>query len=126
MTSVEVVIWEIAVATVRKRAEFGMDRPGFKFDGQADGGTNASFIYVDIEPGVKVRLHRHQYDEIFVILDGTATFRAGGEVIEVEAGDVVISPAGEAHGFENTGAVRLRQVDIHATDRIEQENLEDE
>ncbi|MEJ7838359.1 MAG: cupin domain-containing protein [Thermomicrobiales bacterium] len=103
-----------------------MKRPGFRFDGQADGDTSVSFIYVDIEPGVKVRLHRHLYDEIFVILDGEATFRAGGDVVEVEAGDVVISPAGEAHGFENTGTVRLRQVDIHVTDRIEQENLEDE
>lgn len=112
------------MATVRKRAEFGMERPGFRFNGKADGDTNASFIYVDIEPGVKVQLHRHLYDEIFVILDGEATFQAGGEVIRVEAGDVVISPAGEAHGFENTGNVRLRQLDIHVTDRIEQENLE--
>lgn len=103
------------MATVQK---LGANTKGFDFNGRVDGNTSVSFISVDMEPGGKVRLHRHEYDEIFVILEGTATFRAGGETIGVTAGDVVISPAHEAHGFENTGTVRLRQIDIHVAEQI--------
>ena len=70
-------------------------------------------------------MHKHPYEEVFVVQQGTATFTAGDEQIEVKGGQVVVVPAGVVHKFVNSGAGRLRQVDIHASDRFVTEWLED-
>jgi mannose-6-phosphate isomerase-like protein (cupin superfamily) len=79
--------------------------------------ANISFIVVDAPPGGGPKLHRHPYEEVFVVQEGSATFTAGEETIEV-GGQVVVVPAGVAHKFVNSGAGRLRQVDIHASERF--------
>ena len=83
-----------------------------------------SIIVVDAPPGSGPRLHRHPYEEVFVIQDGTVTFTAGDETIEAHGGQVVVVPGGVPHRFVNTGEGRLRQVDIHASDRFITEWLE--
>jgi mannose-6-phosphate isomerase-like protein (cupin superfamily) len=83
-----------------------------------------SVIVVDVPPGSGPRLHRHPYEEVFVIQDGTATFTAGDQTIEASGGQVVIVPCGVPHKFVNSGEGRLRQVDIHASDRFITEWLE--
>jgi mannose-6-phosphate isomerase-like protein (cupin superfamily) len=88
-------------------------------------GANISFIVVDAPPGSGPKLHRHPYEEVFVVQEGTATFTAGESTIEVGGGQVVVVPAGVAHRFVNSGAGRLRQVDIHASDRFVTEWLEE-
>ena len=87
-------------------------------------GANVSLIVVDAPPGGGPRLHRHPYEEIFVVQEGTATFTAGDEKIEAKGGQVVVVPAGVPHKFVNSGTERLRQVDIHASDRFLTEWLE--
>ena len=57
--------------------------------------------------------------------EGNATFTAGEETIEVSGGQVVVVPAGVPHKFVNSGTTRLRQVDIHASDRFVTEWLEE-
>jgi mannose-6-phosphate isomerase-like protein (cupin superfamily) len=59
-----------------------------------------------------------------VVQEGTATFTAGDDVIEATGSQVVVMPAGVAHKFVNTGAGRLLQVDIHASDHFVTEWLE--
>jgi len=59
-----------------------------------------------------------------VVQEGTATFTAGDEIIEARGGQVVVMPAGVAHKFVNTGAGRLRQIDIQASERFVTESLE--
>ena len=83
-----------------------------------------SLIVVDAPPGSGPKLHRHPYEEVFVVQEGEATFTAGDEVIEVRGGQVVVVPAGVAHKFVNSGSGRLRQVDVHASDRFVTEWLE--
>src|SRR5918998_2758102 len=77
-----------------------------------------SFIVVDASPGSGPRLHRHPYEEVFVVQEGSATFTAGNEVVEVSGGQVMVVPAGVAHKFVNSGTGRLWQVDIHASERF--------
>ena len=60
-----------------------------------------------------------------MVQEGTATFTAGEDVIEARGGQVVMVPAGVPHKFVNTGAGRLRQIDIHASERFVTERLED-
>lgn len=87
-------------------------------------GAGVSFIVVDAPPGGGPRLHRHPYEEVFVVQEGSATFTAGDDTIEVSGGQVVVVPAGVPHKFVNSGTGRLRQVDIHASERFVTEWLE--
>ena len=87
-------------------------------------GAGFSIIVVDAPPGSGPKLHRHPYEEVFVVQEGTATFTAGEETIQATSGQVVVVPAGVAHKFVNTGTQRLRQVDVHASGRFVTEWLE--
>jgi mannose-6-phosphate isomerase-like protein (cupin superfamily) len=84
----------------------------------------ASTVLVVDAPGSGPRLHRHPYEEVFVVQEGNATFTAGEETIEVSGGQVVVVPAGVAHKFVNSGAGRVRQVDMHTSDHFVTEWLE--
>ena len=77
-----------------ERGEDGNAFRGFRH------GAGDSFIVVGAPP----RLHRHPYEEVFVVQEGTATFTAGNEIIEARGGQIVVVPAGVAHQFANTGA----------------------
>jgi mannose-6-phosphate isomerase-like protein (cupin superfamily) len=91
--------------------------------GADHGDVGISLIFVDTDPGRGPSLHRHQYDEVFTVLEGRATFLAGADEIEAGAGDVVIVRAGQPHGFRNTGEGRLRMVSVHLSPRFATEWL---
>jgi mannose-6-phosphate isomerase-like protein (cupin superfamily) len=76
-------------------------------------GANVSVIAVDLAPGEGPALHRHTYPEVFVVLEGQATFTLDGEQRVVCGGECVVAPRGVAHRFVNSGSGRLRQVNIH-------------
>ena len=89
-----------------------------------DHGVGISVILVEAGPGRGPSLHRHDYPEVFVVLEGQASFRGGDEQVEVPAGHMVVVPAGEPHGFKNSGDGTLRQVAIHVSPRFLTEWLE--
>jgi quercetin dioxygenase-like cupin family protein len=97
----------------------------YEFEG-AQHHTGVSFIWVDMPPGDRIRLHDHPYQEIFIIQEGIATFTVGGATLEAPAGRVVIVPAGVPHAFVNAGDRQLRQVDIHVSPQIITRWLEDD
>jgi hypothetical protein len=82
-------------------------------------------MVVDAPPGGGPRLHRHPYEEVFVVQEGTATFTAGDKTVEVKGGHAVVVPTGVPHKFVNSGTERLRQVDVHARETLVTEWLED-
>jgi mannose-6-phosphate isomerase-like protein (cupin superfamily) len=86
--------------------------------------ASVSIIVIDAPQGGGPKLHRHPYEEVFVIQQGRVTFTAGDETIEATGGQVVVVPAGVAHKFTNSGTGRLRQVDMHASERFVTEWLE--
>ncbi len=87
-------------------------------------GANVSIFVVDFSPGQGPPLHRHPYEEVFVVHEGQARFTAGEETLEARVGQVVVVPAGVSHTFVNASEHRLRVMSIHPRPRIEQENLE--
>jgi mannose-6-phosphate isomerase-like protein (cupin superfamily) len=89
----------------------------------ADHGAGVSIILVDARPGRGPALHKHTYEEVFVVQEGRATFTAGDEEREVSAGDIVIVPANTPHRFVNSGEGPLRQVAIHVSARFATEWL---
>ena len=94
-----------------------------RFEGYRYGDVNVSFFVVESPPGGGAALHTHPYEEVFVTLEGEATFTVGEETIEVRAGQIVVAPAGVPHKFVNSGSGTLRQVDIHPSGRIQQVNI---
>jgi len=99
-------------------------RHSHEFVGAEHGAVPFSVILVHSAPGDGPRVHRHPYAEVFIVESGQATFTIGDETHVVEGGHVVVSPAGEAHGFTNTGASELRLTAIHGAARFDTEWLE--
>ena len=89
----------------------------------ADHGAGVSIILVDAGPGRGPALHKHPYEEVFIVQEGRATFTAGDEEREVSAGAIVIVPGGTPHRFVNSGDRPLRQVAIHVSPRFATEWL---
>jgi quercetin dioxygenase-like cupin family protein len=95
-----------------------------EFEGADHGGADVSFFLVDAAPGRGPSLHKHEYAEVFIVLEGQATFRGADGERDVSAGHVVVVPPGEPHGFTASGD-GSRQVNIHASPRFVTEWLEE-
>ena len=105
-------------------ADLAHSETAYEFEGHHyDAGV--SFIVIDAPPGSGPKLHKHPYEEVFVVQEGSVTLTAGDDVIEASGGQVVVVPAGVPHKFVNSGAGRLRQIDIHASEQFITEWLED-
>lgn len=94
-----------------------------RFDGH-EHGAGVSFFISRNRPGTGPDLHRHPYEETFIVEDGKVSFTVGESVIEATAGEIVVVPAGTPHKFVNAGTTPLRQVNIHPVPRMETEWLE--
>jgi len=88
-------------------------------------GAGVCIIFVEAPPGRGPSLHKHPYEEIFIVQEGEALFVAADEERTVRAGEVVIAPADTPHRFVNTGTGVLRQIDIHVSPRFETEWLDE-
>jgi mannose-6-phosphate isomerase-like protein (cupin superfamily) len=84
-------------------------------------GVGVCLFFLDAPPGRGPSLHRHPYEEILIVTEGEATF-FGAEGVDdrvVRAGEMVIVGREEPHGFTNSGAGQLKQIDIHVSPRFE-------
>jgi quercetin dioxygenase-like cupin family protein len=86
-------------------------------------GAQVSVFLSHNRPGTGPKLHRHPYDETFIVEEGDVVFTVGESTIEASAGDIVVVPAGAPHKFVSRGATH-RQVSIHPVARMETEWLE--
>jgi quercetin dioxygenase-like cupin family protein len=89
-----------------------------------DHGATISLILDHSEPGEGPRLHRHPYDETWVVEKGNVTFQLGEKRHQAGAGDIVVAPPGAPHMFINDGPERSRMVCIHASPTMITEWLE--
>jgi quercetin dioxygenase-like cupin family protein len=96
--------------------------PG-RFEG-ADHGAGVSFFLARPAPGGGPSLHRHPYEETFVVHEGRVNFTVDDQTIEAEAGQIVIAPPGSAHKFVNVGDAPAHMTNIHPRPRMSQEDLE--
>jgi quercetin dioxygenase-like cupin family protein len=88
-------------------------------------GAGVCVIRVDMAPGDGPRLHRHPYEEVFVVLEGEAEFTAGEAKVGTAAGESIVVPPDTPHLFVNSGNGRLRLVAIHVSPSFDTEWLEE-
>ena len=89
-----------------------------------DHGATISLILDHSQPGQGPRLHRHPYDETWVVIDGNLTFHSGEDRLKAGPGDIVIVPPDTPHKFINDGPGPSSLVCIHAHPTMVTEWLE--
>ena len=95
-----------------------------EFQGSAFGTNVSVMFYTTDEIGRGPKLHRHPYDEVFIVRQGRALFTVGEQQFEATSGQIVFGPADMPHKYVNLGPGRLEMTDLHVTDNFVQEDLE--
>lgn len=85
--------------------------------GDAMGARALGVMYMQVEPGKRAFPYHchHGNEEMFVILEGTGTYRYGAAEYPIKAGDVCAAPAGgpeTAHQIINTGSQTLKYLSL--------------
>lgn len=111
--------------TVIEREDLPRDGNTFEFEGVRFPDTEVSFIWVDMPPGASIRLHKHPYQEIFIVQEGISRFVVGASTIDAHAGQIILVPAQVPHKFMNAGNTRLKQIDIHVSKQYQTDWLEE-
>ena len=97
----------------------------YLFQGGEYGGVPIAFFWLSTAPGRGVSLHKHPYEETFVLQKGQATFTVGDETLEVHGEVIIIVPSNTPHKFINSGEEPLQMLAIHANKEVITEWLED-
>ena len=71
--------------------------------GEAQGSSSVSMQHFEVEPGAVTPLHRHDVDEVILVLSGRLRVRIEDAWLDAEAGDVCVFPADTPHGFVGAG-----------------------
>jgi quercetin dioxygenase-like cupin family protein len=63
--------------------------------------TGGHVAVVELTGGGRPRLHRHDFDEAFYVLEGELTFQLGDGVFTRKAGELAFVPRGVPHTYAN-------------------------
>ena len=88
------------------------------FNGAQHELPSVSLMLAELQPGEGPAWHRHDYDEIFSIAEGTATFTIGEEIVMADYGQVVLVPATVPHRFVNSGDGILKLTAVHVAPKV--------
>ena len=80
-------------------------RPGVRR--RAFGSDDVILVLNQCEPGMEVRPHSHEFDQLAMITKGRAIYHIGDEPNEVGPGSVMYTTPNAPHGILNTGDVPL-------------------
>lgn len=113
MTKLQTINWnELPREVVRP----GVSRAGFQ-------GDNAMMVMNWLEPGMQVNPHSHPFEQIVFIVQGTARFHVGDEVVTAGPGCMIRIPPGVTHYAEPVGSETVLNLDIFAPIRDDYRHL---
>ncbi|MBV9279735.1 MAG: cupin domain-containing protein [Chloroflexi bacterium] len=98
--------------------------PTFRYEGAEHGPATVSILFSESDPGDGPRLHRHPYDETWIVQEGQVQVWIGEEAGEARAGDIAVAPPNTPHKFKNIGEGVARLICIHASSTVSTEWLE--
>jgi quercetin dioxygenase-like cupin family protein len=90
-------------------------RPGVRR--RAIGTGDVLLVMNECQPGMALRPHSHDFDQLALIVSGEAIYHVGGDHNEVGPGSVVLVPAGVEHYIEPTGSEPVLNLDVFAPAR---------
>jgi quercetin dioxygenase-like cupin family protein len=80
---------------------------------------NLTLGLANLPPGGALHEHRHEQEEVYLVLGGSGLAKVGDEEIAVEAGSAVFVPGDAPHSCENTGTSDLRVAYVFPADSFE-------
>ena len=83
------------------------------------GAGSLTTSWVEVDPGARSPVHYHKVEEAMLIVGGEGIAIKGDEQVPIRAGQTFLSPAGEKHGFINTGREPLLVTGIFPTVDVE-------
>ena len=110
--------------TVLHRDDIREGVGSYEFEGYLHGDSAVSFIWIDLPPGEGPRLHKHPYEEIFIVQEGRPRFTVGTETLDAQPGQIIVVPPETPHKFVNNGPGRARLVCLQSNPKLETEWLE--
>ena len=78
------------------------------------GAVHQSLFLIQYQPGAKIDLHDHAFEESYFIVAGQVRATADGEIYELSAGDVIWTGVGCVHSFANLGTEPVRWIETQA------------
>jgi quercetin dioxygenase-like cupin family protein len=90
-------------------------RPGVRRRGF--GTKDVILVLNECRPGMDLRPHSHEFDQIAMITKGRALYHVDGEPNEVGPGSVLLIPAGAEHYIEPLGEEAVENIDVFAPAR---------
>jgi mannose-6-phosphate isomerase-like protein (cupin superfamily) len=72
---------------------------------------NKNLVFIDddiVEPGMRIKEHRDEWDEFYYIVYGGGEIKVGDESRAVKEGDLIFIPKGSAHSLKNEKKRPLR------------------
>jgi quercetin dioxygenase-like cupin family protein len=78
------------------------------------GAVHQSLFLIQYQPGAKIDLHDHTFEESYFIVGGQVRATADGETYELSAGDVIWTGVGCVHSFSNLGTEPVRWIETQA------------
>jgi quercetin dioxygenase-like cupin family protein len=90
-------------------------RPGVRR--RAFGTDDVILVLNQCEPGMEVRPHSHEFDQIAMITKGRAIYHVGEEPNQVGPGSIMLIPAGVEHYIEPVGEETVENIDVFAPAR---------
>lgn len=95
-----------------------------QFLGAEQGEVAISAFIVSAPEGRGPVLHRHPYDTVAFVREGTGRWTVGDQETDGAPGDILVVKAGEMHKFVSLSPEPLVLIDVHLSARFVQENLE--
>lgn len=90
-------------------------RPGVSR--RAFGTKDVMLVMNYCEPGMALRPHSHDFDQIALIVKGHAVYHVGQVGHEVGPGSILLIPAGQEHFIEPVGDEVVENIDVFAPAR---------
>jgi len=78
------------------------------------GARHHRMLFIEYQPGAKIALHDHTFEEAYFILSGEVQGTLDGERYIAQAGDVVWTGVGCVHAFANVGTEPVRWIETFA------------
>jgi quercetin dioxygenase-like cupin family protein len=96
-------------------------RPGVRR--RAIGTSHVLLVMNECKPGMELRPHSHDFDQVVLIVAGRAIYHVDAEANEMGPGSVMVVPAGAVHYIEPLGEETVLNLDVFAPPRSDYAHL---